>query len=71
VKRFYLLDSREQAEHAVAEGVELATGQVVVSWFGENPSLVIWPTWEIFKTVSVKGHDHKGRMTRRIEWLDE
>jgi hypothetical protein len=70
VRRFDLIDSRGE-ERTVAEGCECGDGTVFVRWLGESPSSVIWDDFGHFEAVSVGGHDHSGRMTRRVEWRDE
>ena len=49
----------------VAEGVVFHDGQVVMSWFGQHHSIVIYPSLE----SAIAIHGHEGRTT--IEWAEE
>ncbi|MFD9792115.1 hypothetical protein ACFWXK_14315 [Streptomyces sp. NPDC059070] len=49
----------------VAEGVEFSSGNVVMQWLGEHPSIVVWP--DLRHALAVHGHD--GATT--VRWLDE
>lgn len=48
----------------VAEGCVLSSGQVVIHWFGERQSIVIWNS--IADAVAIHGHVGK----TRFEWID-
>lgn len=45
----------------VAEGVEFTSGVVVITWFGEHASTVIWPGG-IRSVIRIHGHDGKTRV---------
>jgi hypothetical protein len=82
MRRFLLYDGREHPSTpnfatTVAEGVLFnETQDVVLQWFGKNSSTVHFATTpeitglQKFEAVSVKGHDHEGRMMRWVKWLD-
>ena len=48
----------------VAEGVQFTDGTVVIRWFGQHASTVVWPS--IDDALHVHGH---GGDTR-VDWLD-
>jgi hypothetical protein len=63
----------------VAEGVEFTDGPVVIRWFGDNPSTVIWESLDA--AMAVHGHDgrtvveraaaERERIAQAIEALPE
>jgi hypothetical protein len=69
MRRFNLVDKRE-GQKVVALGVMFPNEQTVVQWLGATPSLVIWPTFTTFLSVSVSGHDHEGKLAREVTWWD-
>jgi hypothetical protein len=50
----------------VAEGVEFSSGNVVITWFGDKPSVVIWES--ILHAMEV--HCHNGNTLLRFNGYD-
>lgn len=48
----------------VCDGVQFASGTVVIHWNGEHPSVVVWNSLDDAMAV----HGHHG--TTRVEWID-
>lgn len=42
-------------EQVVAHGIKFSSGRVVIEWFGENSSVVVWDS--IDEAVAIHGHD--------------
>lgn len=48
----------------VAEGVMFSDGSVVLHWFGEHSSIVVWRSLD--DAIAVHGHNG----ATRVEWVD-
>lgn len=69
MKRFQLLRHTDisgvSGTGVVAEGIQFTDGTVVVRWYGDNPSTVVWAS--IMAAVAIHGHNG----STEVVWIDE
>lgn len=69
VKRFQLLRHHDvsgvSGTGVVAEGVQFTDGTVVIRWYGEHPSTVVWAS--IMAAIAIHGHSGN----TEVVWIDE
>lgn len=68
MRRFYLFRSEDvsgvSGTGIVAEGTQFTSGRVVIEWYGEHPSIVMWQSLDDAMAI----HGHNGATT--VRWRD-